>query len=76
MANEFKFEIVKSIAALRPTNENGWTREVNLVSYNGAEPKVDIRDWNSEHTKMSKGITMTVQEAKLLIGYLGVALNE
>ena len=74
MADKVTFEIVKEIAALRPTNDNGWTREVNLVSWNGADPKVDIRDWNEDHTKMSKGITLTIDEGKALVKYLNLAL--
>ena len=34
---EFKFEIVKNIAVLAEEN-SGWTKELNLVSYNGAKP--------------------------------------
>ena len=70
MANEVTFEIVKTIAVLRPANENGWTREVNLVSWNGAEAKVDVRDWNADHSKMSKGITLTIDEGKKLAEFL------
>ena len=63
----FRFEIVKALGII--TEKKGadgqpWTREVNLVSWNGREPKVDIREWNSDHTKMSRGITMTDEEAE------------
>ena len=68
--NKVTFELVKSIAAVSPTNDNGWTREVNYVSWNGCDPKIDIREWNEDHTKMSKGITLTKQEAQLLAGYI------
>ena len=74
MADKVAFEIVKEIAVIRPANDNGWTREVNIVSWNGAEPKVDIRDWNADHTKMSKGITLTIDEGKELVKYLNLAL--
>lgn len=74
MADKVTFEIVKAIAALSPTNEQGWTREVNFVSWNGADPKIDIRQWNEDHTKMSKGITLTIQEAQLLAGYINTFL--
>lgn len=70
MADKVTFEIKKQIAAISPTNERGWTREVNYVSWNDAEPKIDIRQWNEDHTKMSKGITLTKQEAQLLAGYI------
>jgi hypothetical protein len=26
--------------------EEKWTKEVNLVAWNGGKPKIDIRDWN------------------------------
>ena len=74
MANEVKFEIVKTIAVLRPANDNGWTREVNLVSWNGAEAKVDVRDWNADHNKMSKGITLTIDEGKKMAEFLQAVL--
>ena len=39
--------------------ENGWSKEFNLVSWNGQQPpKFDIREWSPDHTKMSKGITL------------------
>lgn len=40
-----------------------WTREVNIVSWNDHEPKVDIREWDEDHTQMKKGITLTFEEA-------------
>ena len=40
-----------------------WTKEVNIVSWNGGEPKIDIRDWSQDHTRMSRGITLTVEQA-------------
>ena len=58
----FSFEIVEHIAVLS-TNKNGWTKEVNIVAWNGGMPKVDIREWNPEHDRMSRGITLTEQEA-------------
>ena len=35
-------QIVKHVAVLS-TSESGYTKELNLVSWNGAEPKVDLR---------------------------------
>ena len=74
MANEVTFKIVKFIGVLREANDNGWAREVNLVSWNDAEPKIDIRDWNAEHSKMSKGITLTPTEALVLADKIKGAL--
>jgi hypothetical protein len=62
---EFKYEIVKNIAVLS-TSRSGWNRELNLVSWNEGKPKLDLRDWAPEHEKMSKGITLSREEAAIL----------
>ena len=60
---QIKVDIVERIGALDKPNENGWTRELNLVSWNGGVPKLDIREWSPDHTRMSRGITLTEQQA-------------
>lgn len=59
---DFKFEIVEHIGVIAEGSK-GWRKEVNLVSWNGAAPKYDIRDWSEDHSKMGKGITLTADEA-------------
>ena len=54
-------EIVRSIAVLSE-NERGYTKEINLVSWNGADPKFDIRNWHPGREKSGKGITLTEEE--------------
>lgn len=63
--SEIKFEIEKELGTLSESPK-GWTKEVNLISWNGAKPKYDIRDWAPNHEKMGKGITLTDEEAKSL----------
>ena len=58
---EIKYEITEQWGVISET-ARGWTREVNMISWNGREPKVDIRDWSPEHDKMSKGLTFTKDE--------------
>lgn len=62
---ELKFEVVEQIGVLSE-NAKGWRKEFNLVSWNERDPKYDIREWDPDHKKMSKGITMTEEEAKIL----------
>jgi len=64
--NQFRFEIVQNIAVLS-TEKSGWTKEINLVSYNDAPPKFDIRSWDPNHEKMGKGITLSNEEVKILL---------
>ena len=63
--SDIKFEIKQEIAVLSESSK-GWKKELNLVSWNGADPKYDIRDWAPDHEKMGKGITLTKEEAKQL----------
>ncbi len=62
---EIKYEIIKEIGVFAESKK-GWKKELNLISWNGAAPKYDIRDWAPEHEKMGKGITLSVEEAKAL----------
>lgn len=63
--SNFTYELKKHIASLSPMSK-GWNKELNLVSWNGYEPKYDIRDWDSSHTKMGKGVTLSEEELKEL----------
>ena len=62
---ELKFEIVSNLGTLSE-NAKGWTKELNLVSWNEREPKYDIREWSPDHTKMGKGCTLTADELAAL----------
>jgi hypothetical protein len=62
---DIKFEIIKYIGILSESSK-GWTKELNLISWNGREPKYDIRDWDPKHQKMGKGVTLTIKELKRL----------
>lgn len=61
----FDYEITKSLGVLSES-PSGWTRELNLVSWNNRPPKYDIRDWSPDHEKMGKGLTFTKEELHLL----------
>ena len=65
MAKDFDFEITEHIGVLADKTK-GWKREVNMVSWGGAAPKIDIRDWSPDHTKMGKGITLSAEEIEKL----------
>ena len=63
--NEIKFEILKNIGVLS-TSASGWSKELNLISWNDREPKYDLRDWSADHSKMGKGITLSAEELQAL----------
>ena len=58
---EINYEIIKRIGIISPSAK-GWIKELNLISWNGREPKYDLRDWAPEHEKMGKGVTLTEEE--------------
>ncbi len=65
MAKDIKFEIKKEIGVLSESTK-GWRKELNLISWNDAAPKYDLRDWDPEHEKMGKGVTLTEEELQKL----------
>lgn len=62
---ELKYEIVETLGILSE-NAKGWTKELNKVSWNDREPKYDLREWNPDHTRMGKGVTLTDEEVDML----------
>ena len=62
---DIKYEIVENNAVISESS-SGWKRELNLVSWNGREPKYDLRDWDANHLRMGKGITLTKDEVESL----------
>lgn len=62
---ELKFEITERIGVLSE-NAKGWTKELNKVSWNERESKYDLREWNPDHSRMGKGITLTDEEVETL----------
>ena len=58
---DIKFTITEHIATLS-TSTKGWTKELNMVSWNGAAPKYDLREWSPDHSKMGKGVTLSEEE--------------
>lgn len=54
---DIKFEIKETIGVLSESAK-GWSKELNLVSWNDKDPKYDIREWSPDHAKMGKGVTL------------------
>lgn len=67
--SEIKCTTVEKIGIIKNGN-NGWNKELRIVSWNDADPKFDIRDWAPGDEKTGKGITLTEDEARNLMGLL------
>ncbi len=72
---EIKFEIIKNIGVISESPK-GWTKELNLIRWNGRESKYDIRDWDPDHQVMGKGVTLSEDELKKLKGLLGSLVSK
>jgi hypothetical protein len=70
---DITFDIMKHFGVVSE-DKGGWKKELNLVSWNGRNPKIDIRDWSPGHEKMGKGITLTSEEGAKLAELLALAL--
>lgn len=70
---EFSYDIVEELGTISE-GKGGWIKELNLISWNGTSPKYDIRDWSPEREKMSKGITLSKEDAIALRDLLNKVL--
>lgn len=71
---EIKFEILEAVSVLSEST-SGWTKEINLVSWNGKPARYEIRDWAPDHEKSGKGITFNQEEWNNLLA-VAILLND
>lgn len=58
---EIKYEVIEHIGVLSESTK-GWKKELNRISWNGATPKYDIREWAPNREKVGKGVTLSEEE--------------
>ena len=63
--SDITYEIAQKVAVLSNRGK-GWTKEINLVKWNDGAVKVDLREWNEDHSSMKKGITLNGAEFDVL----------
>lgn len=62
---DFTYTITEHVATL--STRGSWNLEVNKVSWGGRPATYDIRKWSSDHSKMSKGISLNEAEFEALL---------
>ena len=75
MAKEFSYEIKKRIGSLGENSD----KQLNIISWNGRESKIDIRAFFTDkegNEKMGKGVSLTNEEAKKLVDLLTEYLDD
>ena len=65
---DFNFEVVEDLGVI---GQRG-SRELHLavVSWNDRKPKLELRTWDEEMTTPGKGVTLSEDEAELLMNML------
>ena len=63
MSDVIGHEIVRHYAVLGDDTKTV-RKELNLVSWNNRDAKLDLRSWTLDHGRAYKGLTLTMQEAK------------
>lgn len=60
------YEIKEHLGVIKEY-DTGWKKELNMISWNGAVTKYDIRDWDENHERMSRGITLHPGEMRTVV---------
>lgn len=62
------YEVLEECGTIS-TNSRGWELKLRFISWNGNEPKYDLRSWKEDENgeKCSKGITLTGEELESLL---------
>ena len=61
MATKITFTIEEELGELSVAS-NGWKKQLTYTSWNGRNPKFDLRSWSDDHNAMTKGLTLTKEE--------------
>lgn len=62
---ELKYEILETLVKL--PEHKGYHLELNIIKWGDNAPKYDLRRWNDDRTKMTKGITLSKEELLTLM---------
>lgn len=66
---ETQYEIKKELLRFPDLESGQFHKELNLISWYGKEPKYDLRGWNEDRSKMTKGISLSEEEFETLIKF-------
>ena len=60
------------LATIRENTKTGWKRLLTVTQWGGGKFKLDVRDWNPDMTRATKGMTFTRSEAMKLRDVLAI----
>lgn len=59
---DFSVQVLQHLGVLG-YGTKGWSKQVNIVSWNGEQATLDIRSWSYDQTHQGKGISLKRDEA-------------
>ena len=67
--SQITYKVERQVGVLSEDNK-GWRKELNMVSWNEAKPRHEIRCWSPDHSRMGKGLAFTKEELASLANIL------
>ena len=67
--------IIKHICDLSD-GVNGWQKELNIISKNNGPFEYDIREWSLDHSTFRNGISLSNDEARIVLAFLKECIND
>lgn len=67
MIKSENFELIEVLHQFPKTEGSLYRKELCVVNWFGNGPKYDIRGWNEDHTKMTRGISLSEDEFRELL---------
>ena len=68
-------KIIKHYGVVYET-ERGWRCEVNLISWNGNPPRLDIKEWDEDRKNCRKVSTFKPEAAPRLYDLIGMYIED
>lgn len=70
--NQISCDVIKRLGVIYRSESGEYSKEVNIVSFNGSDPKLDIRRWKYADGKAipGKGLQLSPEEAETLLTIL------
>lgn len=65
--SDFTYDVVNDLGTIQESpSEVGYDVRVKVIKWGDSEAKLDIRKWNKENNKFSKGISISFDAALVL----------
>ena len=76
--DDFKYEVIEECGSL-PARSNGDVVKIRYISWNGRDPKYDIRVWSTDddgNERCGKGVGLSGEELEGIYDLIGKLMEE